>query len=423
MNYSIGMSLALALALNGEMQGHHNPQQAFDVHGQVLSPQVDDRLGSAVANVGDVDGDGVPDWAAGAPDSDLMSEGGGSLQIYSGSDGSSIWRKDGMDGEGLGRAIAGAGDLNGDGYADVLVGAIRAGRKKGGAVIAYSGFDGSVLYQRYGSGGGFGYSVSQTGDLDGDNVPDWIAGAPEAAFDGYVYVYSGKVGAFLFAMGGPDRTLFGESVAGIDDVDLDGVPDFAVGAPIDVSGGIYDDPPSRVYVYSGASGSEIYHAEGTDEWDLFGSGVVGTDDADGDGIGDLLVGAPVGRYARLLSGATGEIIHELLPNVFSFGPGYCGFGKSVSLGGDWDCDGIRDLLVGVPARKSPTFFLCPGDSGIVQIFSARTGKLIGGASGMGNDGMGFSVAGYADVTGDGIEEILVGAPNDFASYAAVLSTN
>ncbi len=324
----------------------------------------------------------------------------------------------------MGHAVSGAGDLNGDGYDDVLVGAPKSGLQNWGAIFAFSGLDGSTLYQIIGTSKNdrLGYSVSRIGDLNGDGVSEWIAGAPKGHPDDYFVIYSGREAILEFQTYSASKLgEFCAAATGLGDVDGDGIPDYAVGAPNSDWTIAEGNPPSRVHVYSGMFGNELYRIEGKRPSDSFGSTLAGTDDVDGDGIQDLLVGAPGGTYASLHSGATGKLIHELVPSFAVDGPGYCGFGQSVSQGGDWDGDGVRDLLVGVPGMQEPLTFKCAGDRGRVLVYSARSGELIQVHEGLVGDSLGFSVAGFEDVTGDGVDEIIVGAPNGFSNYVSVLS--
>ena len=134
-----------------------------------------DRLGSSVSNAGDVNGDGFADVIAGAYGAD---PGGladaGSAYVYSGADGSLLYQWDGGAAVDLfGLSVSGAGDINGDGFADLIVGAFAAdpgGLASAGSAYAYSGVDGSLLYQWDGGAGldFFGTSVSDAGDVNGD---------------------------------------------------------------------------------------------------------------------------------------------------------------------------------------------------------------------------------------------------------------
>ena len=140
-----------------------------------------DYFGADVAGAGDVNQDGVPDVIVGATyAASNNASRSGSAWVYSGRDGSVLWRFDGTRSERLGTAVAGAGDVNHDGFPDLLVGAAYAQSGAGGTALLYSGKDGSVLWKFYGTSVNayLGFSVAGAGDIDQDGFPDVILGAP-----------------------------------------------------------------------------------------------------------------------------------------------------------------------------------------------------------------------------------------------------
>ncbi|MCA9770995.1 MAG: FG-GAP repeat protein, partial [Myxococcales bacterium] len=140
------------------------------------------NLGSAVSNVGDIDGDGVEDLIAGAMGDDAIGLDGGAARVYSGINGATLFTFHGdAAGDLFGRAVSGAGDVNGDGTPDLVVGApfsSNAGVQNGLARV-FSGVDGSVLGTMVGDSAGdqFGISVSGAGDTNLDRRSDVIVGA------------------------------------------------------------------------------------------------------------------------------------------------------------------------------------------------------------------------------------------------------
>ena len=135
--------------------------------------------------------------------------------------------------------MSGAGDVNGDGFADLIVGAEgddNNGVSNSGSARVFSGLDGSVLYTFDGtvSGGFFGGSVSGAGDVNDDGFADLVVGARfgsnNAPSAGRALVFSGVDGSVLYDISGASNRLFGVSVSGADDVNGDGVDDFIVGS-------------------------------------------------------------------------------------------------------------------------------------------------------------------------------------------------
>src|SRR5215510_13005486 len=159
-----------------------------------------------------------------------------------------LMRLHGTPGDQLGVAVAGAGDVNGDGFADVIAGAtdgVGNGDEPGTAIV-YSGLDGAVLYRFVGDfdGDAFGTAVAGAGDVDRDGFDDVIVGARyddhTAIFSGAVKVYSGKTGAVLHAFyGDGEGDRLGYSVAGAGDVNGDGFADIVAGAVFDNNNGFW----------------------------------------------------------------------------------------------------------------------------------------------------------------------------------------
>jgi hypothetical protein len=254
----------------------------------------------------------------------------------------------------FGYSVSGAGDVNNDGYADLIVGAYAkfAGGPFVGRAYVYSGQTGALLYTFTGAAAGdyFGYSVSGAGDVNKDGYADLIVGAcqndaggPNA---GRAYVYSGQTGALLYTFTGEAISdYFGHSVSGAGDVNNDGYADLIVGAPYNDAGG---SDAGRAYVYSGQTGALLYTFTGEAADDNFGYSVSGAGDVNSYGYADLIVGAPyndaggsnAGR-AYVYSGQTGDFLY-----IFTGEAAGDRFGVSVSGAGDVNKDGYPDLIVG-----------------------------------------------------------------------------
>jgi hypothetical protein len=192
--------------------------------------------------------------------------------------------------------VGGAGDVNKDGFADLIVGASvddNNGFGSGSARV-FSGKDGKVLYTRNGDGARdyFGYSVSGAGDVNGDGFADLIVGAygddNNGKDSGSARVFSGKDGKILYTFNGDSAgDQFGESVDGVGDVNRDGFADVIVGARWDDNNG---NASGSARVLSGKDGKVLYTFNG-DSADEFGISVSGAGDVNRDGYADVIVGA------------------------------------------------------------------------------------------------------------------------------------
>jgi hypothetical protein len=402
----------------------------------LLPEAPDDNFGWSVANAGDVNGDGRPDVIVGAIYNDSAAKDAGEAYIFLGGPGVSTIPFVTMTGmaanDQFGVSVAGAGDFNGDRYADVIVGA-RLNRLNGtgaGAAFIYFGgpaMDGipDVILTGEAAGDWFGNSVAGAGDLNGDGYSDAIVGAPYndrgGSAAGAAYVFFG--GPPLD--GAPDAVLAGElhddqfgwSVAGAGDADGDGRSDVLVGARMHCvdqalcAGASY--ARGRAYLFRGgwpmdAVPDLVLDGDATNDW--FGNTVAGIGDVDGDGRDDIAVGAiyadPVADAVVLSAAGTtsiylgGSPMDPLRDALLPGEQANAQAGWAIAPAGDADGDGRADFWT------TAHFYDDGLNTGAGKIDLFRGGPLIGPlpmatAVGDGKDvQMGQSIAG-GDVSGSG----------------------
>jgi hypothetical protein len=387
-HYTLDASLLFAL-LGGV--GLAQSSIVHTVHGEDLG----EEFGGSVTALGDVDGDQVDDFAVGAPeDSDLAGR-AGKVVVFSGADASVLHTFKSADGNSnFGRSIDSAGDVNGDGHDDILVGKPWQILGGIGKVYTYSGADGILLREWTGAAAAaFGHDVANMGDLNGDGIDEVGVSAylgNGGLNPGIVYVLSGADGSTIYSF--PETTSFaqfGFVVASGDDVDGDGFHDLIV-----TSKSI--SPEGLARVFSGQTGALIWEVLGATGSDQFGRAADMLGDLDGDGRSEFAV-AQTGRIL-VYSGMTGTILFSVSGN------GSDAWGHSVAGVGDVDADTVPDIAVGAIGDDD-----LGSACGAAFVHSGVDGSLIVTYYGIESNRLfGLAIDGVGDLTGDGIPEILVG---------------
>ena len=445
----------------------------------------EDGAGLTVAAAGDVNGDGIPDVIVGAPNASnngrLFS---GSAYVIFGRRspgtvdlanlGSNGFRIDGPAGNSavVPMSVAGAGDVNGDGLADVIVGfpaASNNGRMHSGSAYVVFGKRSTTTVDLANLGsGGFridgahagdetGWSVAGAGDFNGDGLADVIVGAPFAnnnapqfKYSGAAYVVYGKktttpidlgnynafqAGEGLRIDGGFTGQTVGYSVAGVGDLKGDGHSDVIVGAPYEVGPYFQANVGSAYVIFGTASTGTIdtgafgttlgYRIDGIAPMDGTGSTVAGAGDVNGDGRPDVIVGTGDPQATGTSSAyiVFGKASTDPV-KLGALGAGgfritgaatFQGSAPPVSGAGDVNGDGLADVIVGAPAASNNG----RGDSGSAYVVfgKASTGTVdltALGSAGFRIDGaapgdLAGVVAAAGDFNGDGRQDVIVGA--------------
>jgi len=393
------------------------------------------HFGFSVCSAGDVNGDGYSDVLVGAPDNDNGQTDEGTAYLFLGSPaGPSLvpaWTQEGnQPGAHFGSSVASAGDVNRDGYSDVLVGApaYDDGQEDEGAVFLYLGSPGGLssaparTWQGGQAGGRFGSSVGCAGDVNVDGFDDVLVGAP--GFDagesdeGVAFLFLGtaselpSVPAWL-AEGNQAGASFGSSVAGLGDLNGDGFGDVVIGAPL-FDGGIADEGQARVFggTSSGLGASPLQSVQASRAGAHFGHSVAGSGDLTGSGGLRILFGAPNYVYTHPEEGGTFLGLLGQLPFFLDFGrQDFAHRGVSIASAGDVNADGRRDVVIG-----ADLFDDGEEDEGRVTVHLGDAGFVVDRTPTWIADGnqpfcaFGFSVASAGDVNGDGYDDVVVGAP-------------
>jgi hypothetical protein len=325
-----------------------------DVVSVARAPSAATMFGFAVAWLGDVDGDGLPDYAVGAPSQEVGTN--GYVQLCSGRNGHVLRTVPGPE-AGFGVAVAGLGDVDGDGVPDLGVGSsplLRSNAPLGSAVIV-SGRDGSVLHTFVCDRAGvwFGAAVADAGDVDKDGVDDLVVGGNLGRAAGLVCVYSGRTGELLHTFTEESSLgCFGHHVGSAGDFDRDGHADVLVGAPGTQNG----EQTGRALIYSGRTGALLARLQSDATGDLFGSSSCLLPGASPNGGPAIAIGAPLGGaagsgFVRVFELRTQRPLQSLfgISNTFSFGSALADLGAA---------DPRRRMVIAAVARQDGQGIVC-----------------------------------------------------------------
>jgi hypothetical protein len=421
-----GFASGRAYVFYGNTPNSWNKSGEFNLH----------SYGASVASAGDVNGDGFDDIIIGAPMyRNAANDDVGKVYVHLGSstgvNDTVIWTQTGeAHQDRLGDCVASAGDLNNDGYDDVVVGAFLndEGGDRCGKIYVYlgskMGVNPELWWEAVGEGPDdrFGDSLASAGDVNGDGFDDLIIAAPynnNAAFDaGKVYFYYGSnLGLGNYATwtqtNDDSLNLFGHSVACAGDVNGDGFSDIIVGASeFDKISGrdegkayVYQYFPNRIVDYN-----ETWSYIGEGEYNYTGCDIASAGDVNGDGYEDLLVGSY--RYydykgkVELFHGSASGL--GSIPDWIYYGENYGDyFGYSLSSAGDFNADGFDDVIIGAYGYNS--------EEGKIYIFFGSN-KGLSNSPDFTEDGSfsggryGYCVSSAGDVNGDGFSDVVVGTP-------------
>ncbi len=329
-------------------------------------------------------------------------------------------------------------DVNGDGFDDVLVGSVRASPIGRGLAGGISVFHGSAMgiapianrvIEGREPGDLFGHSVACAGDVNGDGFADIVVGAIQADPGGRVAAgtasvfHGGVMGiepvAARVLEGAAPSDLFGQSVAGAGDVNGDGFADIVVGAPQESPSGRMQAGTAGVY-HGSLTGVQIAPSRviaGLAAGDRSGAWVTGAGDLNGDGFSDIAVSAPNAAPGGRMNAGSVSVFHGsatgVQPTVARLYEGVTAgdeFGDEASTAGDVNNDGFGDLLVGAP-KASPRARM---SAGAVSVYhgsrdglTAAPARLLESAEA--GSQFGTAVASARDINGDGFGDVVIGA--------------
>ena len=390
-----------------------------------------DYFGMALDGAGDINGDGYGDIIVGAGGQDNVGSESGGAYVYYGSSGGidtttedKLTASDAASGDWFGRNVGGGGDFNADGYDDVVVAAHDRDETtyNEGAVYVYygsaSGIDTTseqrIMASDAATADRFGQDVAVAGDINGDGYADLIVGSiyddDNGSDSGSAYIYYGSASGIdtatedkLTASDGSASDWFGLTVSGAGDIDADGYDDVIVGT---WKGDGTVANSGTVYIYYGtasgidASSEQMLEASDATFNHVYGGAISSGGDINADGYGDVLVGAIYGTGTYVYYGTASGIdttSEQILTNGSYFGWG-------LSNAGDVDNDGYDDIIV--HQLGSGAYILHGTSTGVdtADMISIEPDDITGTT--------GFTPAFAGDVNNDGYSDVIGGASSE-----------
>ncbi|MFA7379457.1 MAG: FG-GAP-like repeat-containing protein [Bacteroidia bacterium] len=429
--------------------GQSSEGAAFIYHGSITglttsaSAMVESNLANAymgfsVSSAGDVNGDGYSDVIVGARSYNNGQTDEGAAFVYHGSAGgisttASFMVESNQANAFMGNSLSSAGDVNGDGYSDVIVGAYgySNGQLNEGVAFVYhgsaSGLSTSVaaMVESNQANAHMGFSVNTAGDVNGDGYSDVIVGARQytngQSSEGAAFVYHGSTtGLSTTAAARLESNLatayMGYSVNTAGDVNGDGFSDVIVGA-YNYTNGQANEGAAFVYhgSASGLSTSSNVIAECNNDASSMGLSVSGAGDINEDGYNDIIVGAPGFDNGQAAEGAafiyhgSATGISGTATTVLESNDVAAYFGQSVSGAGDVNGDGYSDVIIGAYLYDNNQ-----SNEGAVYIYQGSASGIVSGSPliierNLANANLGCSVSAAGDVNGDGYSDVIAGA--------------
>ncbi len=453
-----------------------NGTNGFATNG--MHPQ--DGGGDTGSSIGDVNGDGIDDIIIGAPNAN---NGAGQSYVVFGSkkpwsksinltnlDGSNGFAINGVHAYDTSGIVSGAGDVNGDGIDDIVIGAnganntgqsyvVFGSKKAWPAAMNLADLNGNNGFAMNGInlGDGCGGSVSGAGDVNGDGIDDILIGAPGANnVAGQSYIVFGSKEAWPEAIDLADLNgsngfsingikpgdASGFSVSGAGDVNGDGIDDILIGAPrVRAPGGqkqsyvVFGSKqawPSASFNLIDLNGNNGFAINDNDPNSLIGFSISRAEDVNADGIDDIIIGAPGSnnQTGYVIFGSKASWPSAINLQYINGNNGFAiiginpldGCGGSVSGVSDVNGDGIADVLIGANGANNARgqSYVVFGNKGpwpvniSLYLLNGTNGFAINGINPQ--DFSSQSVSGAGDINGDGIDDILIGAPGAGQSY-------